>query len=536
MVDQDHVLAREIIEEHMVHKGGASSVVEEFIDDIEVRLDQVKIFYPIFEVLRKRQLGEKNVWVVPELCFLLLTYLIYEGKLKYRGLSYEELAGYFLQGLKEIMPEKVDEGRGLLSDILDGLQNGGRNFVLSTYSFKTKGFKEKYIKFIEIKQSDEGVLLYHITEQGVEFYLKTKEFPEETKITINLLLFQKQMEKGAFGFAYETVRRLNMEVQKKKDRKHSLLENLMYGAGDSEAYIGYHRSINLQFEEEAELFKAAVKNVGDAFGEYVDRINKGEADRKDKRIFQLIKIIEKEISLAQRSHLELLKEAAAFTREYDEVLKVRRKAIFSERFNFIGEFEKVVDKNGNPEVLKYLFEPLLNPAVRKSFNPLQILDQQRISFVKVDDNESVEEDRDVDRLTLDMMARRRVKGNFVFYARELLEAMDEIDNELCLKDYCERMVEIHSEDIVYNGDFLAFILEMNRGKKTGEQIRNIEFAEITHEAAEYESIEEVFSRAQSMVGINKLKGIVVRSFPEDELQILLGLKITNILFTGVMKS
>ena len=70
------------------------------------------------------------------------------------------------------------------------------------------------------------------------------------------------MEKGAFGFAYETVRRLNMEVQKKKDRKHSLLESLLYGAVDGgEAYNRYHRSISLQFQEEAELFDTARKNV-----------------------------------------------------------------------------------------------------------------------------------------------------------------------------------------------------------------------------------------------------------------------------------
>ena len=38
-----------------------------------------------------------------------------------------------------------------------------------------------------------------MTEQGVDFFY-TKEFPDETRVTINLLLFQKQM--GAFGFAF----------------------------------------------------------------------------------------------------------------------------------------------------------------------------------------------------------------------------------------------------------------------------------------------------------------------------------------------
>jgi len=48
----------------------------------------------------------------------------------------------------------------------------------------------KFIKHVEIKQSDEGTLLYYVTEQGIDFYFKTKKLPDEAKITINLFLFQ----------------------------------------------------------------------------------------------------------------------------------------------------------------------------------------------------------------------------------------------------------------------------------------------------------------------------------------------------------
>lgn len=534
--DRDHVLAREIIEEHMVEKGGSPSFVVEFIDDIETRLEHVKIFYPVIDVLRKRQIDEKSIDVAPELCFLLLTYLIYEGKLKYKGLSFEELYGFFSKGLGEILPERVAEGRELLTEILDAIQNGGRNFLLNTYNFKTKGFREKYIKLVEIKQSDESTLLYYVTEQGVDFYLKTKEFPDETKITINLLLFQKQMEKGAFGFAYETVRRLNMEVQKKKDRKHSLLESLLYGAVDGgEAYNRYHRSISMQFQEEAELFDTARKNVQSAFKEYVERINSGEATKKDKRVFQLVKIIEKEIGVTQTLHTDLLREAAGFTGEYDQVLKVRRKAIFTERFNFNHEFEKQVTQNRKPEVLKFLFEPLLNPAVRKRFNPLRILEPQRVSFVRSEESERVEEEKDTERLTVDMVTEKRIRGNFVFYAGELLNEL-EVSGEVYLKDFCQRLVEKYGEDAVYNGDFIAFVLEMNRGKNLGEHSRVIKlFAGKGHDFGTLETVEDLFSMVASKLGLDGINRLVVRSFPEEDLEILPGLKMTNLLFTGEKK-
>lgn len=369
--DRDDILAREIIQENTGGRDPEIALIEDFIDEADMRMDQIKIFYPIMELLRKRKMDEKYIELIPELCFLVLAYLIYEGRLKHRGLTFDNIKAFIYKSLNKInlLDYGTDVSGNLTFELLDGLQNGGRNFVQNVFSFKAGNFKEKYIKFIEIKQSEDGALDYFITEQGVDFYLKTKEFPEETKITINLLLFQKQMEKGAFGFAYETVRRLNMEVQKKKDKKYTLLEALMYGEMDSgEEYAGYHRSIVQQFQEESGLFSTAANYVQDAFSEYIDKINVGEASDKDLRAFALIKIIEKEMGRAQILHTELLKEAVSFTKEYDNVLSLRRKAIFTEKFNFQREFERLVSQNENPELLKYIFEPLIRPNVRKSFN------------------------------------------------------------------------------------------------------------------------------------------------------------------------
>ncbi|MDD3270315.1 MAG: hypothetical protein PHX14_13435, partial [Syntrophomonadaceae bacterium] len=265
--DRDDILARAIIQENTGGKDPEISLTHDFLDELDMSLEQVKVYYPVMEMLRKRKPDEFSQ-LVPELCFLILSYLIYEGKLKYKGITFQNLAAFLTKALQVFLSKDVEAevSRDLTAEILDGLQNGGRNFFLNTYSFKTGGLKERYVKFIDIRQHDDGMLYYFITEQGVDFFLRTKEFPEETKITINLLLFQKQMEKGAFGFAYETVRRLNLEVQKKKDRKYVLLEALIYGHLDmGEAYNDYHQSIVMQFEEEAELFNTAVKNVRSAF-------------------------------------------------------------------------------------------------------------------------------------------------------------------------------------------------------------------------------------------------------------------------------
>jgi hypothetical protein len=537
--DRDERLAREIIQENTGAKDPELALIHDFREEVDLRMEQIKLYYPVLDLLRKRKTDDELERFLPEFSLLLLAYLIYEGKLKQQGLTFQDMEAFLAKAWDVIRggeAARVDI-KDLTMAILDGLQNGGRNFIFTTYSFKCEGFRERYVKFLEIKQGADGVLQYYLTEQAVDFYLRTKEFPEETKITINLLLFQKQMEKGAFGFAYETVRRLNMEVQKKKDQKYSLLEAVMYGRLDSgDAYNSYHQSIVMQFEEETELFKAALQNVSQAFGEYVELINRGEATPKEIRTFTLIKIIEKEIGRAQTLHTELLKEAVAFTKEYDQVLEVRRKAIFTERFNFQGEFEKMLTGKQPPQALKFLFEPLLRPQIKKSFNPLNTLEPQRIAKSGPEVKETENSTINADRITLDASIRNRVKGNFVFYAARLLEALREAEGSLDLRDFGAKLVARYGEDSVYNGDFLSFIIEMNRDKKSGEPVREIDFSfdRFPADDAELKTIEAVFSRAVRAVrlegGINR---IAVRSFPEEDVELLPGLKITNLQFSGV---
>lgn len=560
--DRDDILAREIIRENTGERDPETTLTHEFLKELDMRLEQVKVYYPFMEILRRRKEQDYTEFV-PELCILVMSYLIYEGKLKHRGISYEQLELFLDKAVRVIVPQMANQiaAGALTGDILDSLQNGGRNFALNVYSFKAGGYREKYIKLIEIKQSDEGKLLYHITDQGVDFYLKTKEFPEETKITMNLLLFQKQMEKGAFGFAYETVRRLNMEVQKKKDRKYSLLEALMYGQLDSgDAYNEYHRSIVLQFEEESELFNSAMNNVSEAYGEYIERIQNHEADVKEQRAFMLIKIIEKEIGRAQTLHTELLREAVGFTREYDRALAVRRKAIFTERFNFMGEFDKVLENHERPETLKYFFEPLLRPRVPKSFNPLRAFEPQHVFRLRQEEQAGPEDESSTDRDTLDDITRLRVRSSFVFYAAEMLKSLGDLKSlqdqqssenqqshqdqqlQISLQDFSRRLVESYSQDVLYNGDFLSFILEMNREKEPGSQTRIISFdSGQLNRDRELKTIEEIFMKAALDAKIEergeagRIGRIIVQSFPDEELELLPGLKITNMIFTGEVR-
>ena len=73
-----------------------------------------------------------------------------------------------------------------------------------------------------------GSIYYYITETGIEFYLNTKEFKEESKISIQQLLLEKMIKSRNFRGGREVVRRICNEVNKLKMEKRSVLNVLSH--------------------------------------------------------------------------------------------------------------------------------------------------------------------------------------------------------------------------------------------------------------------------------------------------------------------
>jgi hypothetical protein len=175
--------------------------------------------------------------------------------------------------------------------------------------------------------------------------------------------------------------------------------------------------------------------------------------------------------------------------------------------------------------------------VSKSFNPLRALEPQRIIRERTEDERAEASEVNADRVSIDAITSNRVRKNFIFYAAKLLEALDTPERQINLQDYCHGLVKKYSEDSIYNGDFLSFIIEMNRDKKIGEHSRVISLADgNTLVDDDLKTIEEVFIKAALAIHIEaKINQVTVTSLPEQEIELLPGLKITNMLFIGERK-
>lgn len=526
-----------ILEEPYGEYGQTTAVIRTFRDELDERMEQLKVFYPFMDILRRNRVKEEPGYPVAELCMSVLTFLLHEGRLKFQGLLFKDIEEFVIRTVHMLTDRQLTEedALSLTNTILDELQNNGANYTVPYYSFFDAVRKEKHVKLIEMKLSDEdGKLYYHITKQGLDFYLKTKEFPEESQITINLLLFKLQLEKGSFTYAYNTVKRLNMEVQRKLERKNYILGLLMAGGSEGAvAYREYHQSTLLQFDEETQLFNESRNLLQDTFDDFQNKISRNTITEKEKRAYQMVKRIEAEMRKAIRSHENLLKEATSLVKEYDRILDLRRKTAFTERFNFIGEFDKIINKGLPTESLRFLFEPLILPNIKKSFNPLRIFMAQKITSTEDEPDSIFEEEVELSQIeTTDMLVQARVAQNFVIYAAGLL--IHCLGKELNLREWCNILSTQYGSEAISNVDFLSFLIVLNRGKLPGERTRQYRLNEDKTDIDGLRTMEDVLHAAAIKYSI-PTDGFTleVESTDEDDIDLGSGIKVTNMFFRGI---
>lgn len=508
------------------------------MDEMDDRMNQIKTFYPFITILKSYEnQKEDEAFDIPSLCLALLSFLIYEGRLKYKGLTLAEIIEFMTGFIKEAYGEYKDKAtaKEYVKIALDMLQNEGRNYLFTHYSIRDRQKKQKLMKLIEMKLDETGnTVLYHVTKEGLDFFLKTKEFPEETQITVNLLLFRKQIEKGSFDYALETVKRLNLEVQRKIEKKNWILELLMYGGKEgTAAYREYHENALLQFKEENQLFIDVNRLLNNVSGEYIDKLNRNLITEKEMNAITVLKRIEDGIHNAMEKHTKLLQEAARLTKEYDQILKLRTKAAFSERFNFEGEFEKIAAQTDNPRNLKFIIDPLLMPNRKKTFHVLKAMSPQRLlTDQKKDGDHEREELEKIYLPSLDELTRERVQKNFVIYAEHLLQLLSKV-SEFDLKEWSESLKKTYSEMAVTNGDFISFIIEINRGKPAGSWVKEYDLDksvslsdEESNDDMEFLLI-DVKRRLKERIPYTRL---IVESNPDHDVDMGSGLKITEIIF------
>ena len=319
-----------------------------------------------------------------------------------------------------------------------------------------KKIVEEYIHLVEFDVKESA---FRITDTGLDFMISTKELPEESKISVTLILFEKQIKSGSFRNALATIRGLNLAVQLKTQKKEELLEKLITGGNDVVEDFGrYSHDVLSQLKHENELF-TQVNLLLKGLSENREKLTDNAELAVNEEEFIVIKEIAIEVEHGYRIHNALLNEFTDFPEDYERINRIRLNSLFEKRYQFQEALENHIRTNVSNDIHIITIHPLLHAKIPKKFNLLKIFEPQPIIGRR---NEIVDSRLLEDwpgKKSRESIIEERQAHNFTTYAKILLNATSE-KKSLDLLSFLNEISRVIGPDGIKNVDLIPFLLEL----------------------------------------------------------------------------
>ena len=386
-----------------------------------------------------------------------LRFFINENNFHESEITYEQYEEFLLELLRREfrLDEELKEEKELVGYIFDKIKNDGRAFTFSYFDPEEKKKKTARVKLIDSRIAD-GVVLYHVTTDGIEFYLDTKEIKEESNISVQQLLLEKMIQSENFAGGIEVVKRINNEVGKLALQKKEVLDLLSYdvfsGAKASEEYM---ETVAKWFDDEAKLFEKNRALIDKAFA---------KANAENALILSEIHKLDTELKKTIIKHGELIKETIELQNIADEMIARAKLRKLRPVFNFRDVLKKMME-NDCPEQLGMLISPLLMPKLDKSFSVESIDRLLETRMDNQDYSEKVEKKQvDTDYVFEDEIEEARITGNFGRLFEELLEQLWK-HGRTTLSELMAIYEIKFGKEIYKNGDIYSFLVHLAQKDK-----------------------------------------------------------------------
>ena len=433
--------------------------------EINERMEHLKCFYPFFEAYTSRPMQGLD-YDAPYIALDVLTLLIEKGRLQGRVLKSDEIRAHIEATMKAIHPDREFDCREVTRTVIGFLETNTRNEL---YCFRYQDPVRKrpvnhYVHLVEYDVTEDG---YRITDEGLEFMISIKELPEESRITVALILFKKQIESGSFRNALETVRNLNLEVLRKKGKKQALLDRMRYGDPDvAEGITTYTQEVISQIRQEQELFTQVQATLRDLSKDQ-ERIAHAPESFGKEEDFIAIQKLATELEYGYSLHNTLLKDYTDLPSQYEWICQVRMKSLFDRRYQFQEALENHIRGNVPNEVHIVEMHPLLLPNVFRTFGLCSIFESQRIVGRKPEITEVKTSEKWGDRKSVEKIVEGRQDENFRIYAQLLLDALAESET-VDLPAYLSAIRTHLGDEGIDHIDLIPFLIELNKGTRNGE--------------------------------------------------------------------
>lgn len=430
--------------------------------DTNERLRRLKNSFPFFKLYVYSSQGERVSYDAAYLAIDILTFLIEEGKLKARSLSTEEIENHLKKILKEIYPSQEYNSKEITRSILELLEtdrNGDTYLFEHIDPIRNKPARY-YVSLIRYDIATQG---YEITEDGLDFMISTKELPEESRISVGLILFKKQIESHSFVTALNTVQELNLNVIRKKESKQELLKKMLYGGTDIiEDFSKYAKDVFNQLKEEEELFEQVRKSLQEITKnpDGIEIISNSNVKINEEDFVVLSKITS-ELDRGYELHSSLLKDFTSISGEYDDICSNRLNSLFDMRWRFREMLESNIKMNRQNDVHVVGMQPLFLPHIPRHFSIFKIFEPQTVSRKKNSVDETREKGEWAATKLLDDEVKERQLNNFRIYAYSLLDLINLRGGKVSLDAFLKHVENKLGSEALYNIDLLPFLLALN---------------------------------------------------------------------------
>lgn len=393
------------------------------------RYKNIILFQPIFQLSQSKdpKYNHLNLMEIGIAVLLMMLEKMLTGKSK---ISPDDINHFLQQLLKErygvqMNSTEVNEFRNYIID--DKLRNGGRRFInhytdLATGEEKVYSFDLITYDDFSYKDLREKNLYLKLTQEGIELLFKTKEMFAEMQISITMLYFKQQLEKGMFTQALTAVEELKLQIQTQINTiikyENDLRSNALTMFKRNELEKKYRDSYEQTKQEKSQLSDLRL-NVDGVKANYIA----GQLSRKERKAYDQVLKIEKELTSCIAKH-EIL-----FTRKF-ELLKTLTSSLqllienaFSKQLHFEQEIiESWVAKKINQSKARDILKPVMPIRVNKFYNPFSAYDPQ---YVKKKRHEEEQSEDTLDNLTLAIHREMLEQEKEAVYKKEM-EALEMI--------------------------------------------------------------------------------------------------------------
>ncbi len=349
-------------------------------------------------------------------------------------------------------------------------QNGKRN-RREFYNWDTR--ENEYVEYSILKaeraDSETNTQYYSLDEQGLELIFATKEYFSEFQISINQLVLRKQLEKGEFVSALRQIDEMDLNVKQLEEKmvkiKHEIQRNIVSDK-TYDRYKNIVEDINMRLNRENDEFKelrAFVKETKEKVGNEI-------TNEKDKKAYELIIQIDRELGEVHYGHTKLFRESIILKTSALQAAQESLYYVGIDSFNFNQEITSRVFASPLPlSATKRLIEPFLYIEKIQIWSPLTVFSKQRFEtgekkvsssdFLTVSDKEK----EDIDILN--------EKKNFKKITEIMLEVMGD-KTKITIAELILYMYGNNYSNILNNRCFYDYFIILHQ--KSPIKIDNIE--------------------------------------------------------------